>query len=159
MLAPLLATLLLAGAPAKAPPAPDGPLAPLRPLVGRWEAKAPGGKKVRVSYRFLANESALVETFTTATGKETLTVFHPDGARVLATHYCAQGNQPRLARTEDSTPARARFVFVDATNLAPGASHLTALELRPSKAALVRVETYTTGATSEETTLRFRKAR
>ena len=46
-----------------------------------------------------------------------------DGDALIATHYCAQGNQPRLKLTPGQG-ARIRFTFRDATDLAPGESHL-----------------------------------
>lgn len=59
----------------------------------------------------------MVEAFTTPNGRETLTVFHPDGERLLATHYCGQGNQPRLTLGPNSTSTEMTFHFLDATNL------------------------------------------
>src|SRR5262249_23574462 len=68
----------------------------LKTLAGDWEARTEKGSVIRVSYRLVSNDSVLVQSFVTGSGKETMTVFHADGARLLATHYCAQGNQPRL---------------------------------------------------------------
>jgi hypothetical protein len=100
----------------------------------------------------------LVQSFVTASGKETLTVFHPDGARVLATHYCAQGNQPRLQLDRSSTRDRLLFVFVDATNLEPQAAVLKRLELRIDKPGeYTEIETYEQNGQPEVTTLRFRR--
>src|SRR5205823_2190701 len=115
------------------------PFARLKTLAGNWDAKG-----VRVSYRMVSNDSVLVQTFTTASGKETMTVFHPDGARLIATHYCAQGNQPRLRLDPSSTADRLIFVYLDATNLArPQASHLVRLELRlDSPTEYTEIETY-----------------
>src|SRR5262249_12030735 len=83
----------------------------LKTLVGEWEAKTQKGASIRVSYRLVSNDSVLVQTFITASGKETVTAFHPDGARLMATHYCAQGNQPRLVLDGSSTNERLLFHF------------------------------------------------
>ena len=132
----------------------------LKPLVGAWEAKTPQGAIIRVSFKLVANDSVLVQTFTTASGKETLTVFHPDGTRVLATHYCAQGNQPRLRMDASSTRDRFVFVFADATNLpARSASHLVKLELHlVAPDAYDEIETYEEAGKPDVTTLHFRRA-
>jgi hypothetical protein len=112
-------------------------------IAGPWHSTGSGNKPFAVSYRLMSAGSALVETYGVGTGHETLTVFHPDGARVLATHYCAQGNQPRL-KLETSSPARWVFSFQDATNLPdPEASHLVRLVLELTDPShLIRTETY-----------------
>jgi hypothetical protein len=89
-----------------------------RALAGRWKATTAENRVIIVSYRVVSNGSALVETFTSATtGKETLSVVHRDGAALMLTHYCAQGNQARLKAIE-ATRERVVFSFLDATNTA-----------------------------------------
>jgi hypothetical protein len=47
-----------------------------------------------------------------------VTVYHPDGARIMATHYCAMGNQPRMAATALGDGGRTlAFSYLDATNV------------------------------------------
>jgi hypothetical protein len=101
----------------------------LQQLVGGWKCTTAETHVVDLAYRLVSAGSTLVETFTTASGKETLTIFHADGPHLLATHYCAQGNQPRL-RLRQASGRTFDFRFHDATNLAgPAASHLARLEL------------------------------
>ena len=101
----------------------------LQQLVGHWKCTTAEARTVDLAYRLVSSGSTLVETFTTSSGKETLTVFHLDGPRLLATHYCAQGNQPRL-RLQRASDRRFDFLFQDATNLtSPAASHLDRLGL------------------------------
>ncbi len=88
-----------------------------RVLVGRWRAETPEKRVIEVSYRVVSKGSALVETFTSASGKETMTVYHRDGRALMLTHYCAQGNQARLKATVASRD-RIDFAYLDATNLA-----------------------------------------
>ncbi len=88
-------------------------------LDGRWRAVTPENRSIQVSYRSVSRGSALVETFTGSSGKETLTVYHRDGGALMLTHYCAQGNQARLEATE-ATRERVVFQFLDATNVAAG---------------------------------------
>ena len=146
-----LLTLLLA-------PPPDA-FTRLQSLAGDWEAKNARGSVVRVNYRLVANDSALVETWRTPSGRETLTIYHPDGARLLLTHYCAQGNQPRLALTK-SAGDELTFTFVDATNLASaGASHLVRATLHfDGVNAFDKSETYANDGKEETEVLHFRRA-
>jgi hypothetical protein len=66
----------------------------------------------------VSNGTALVETFaSSASGKETLSVYHRDGSTMMLTHYCAQGNQARL-KAVVATRERVVFGFLDATNVA-----------------------------------------
>jgi hypothetical protein len=64
-------------------------------LPGSWSAPTERGT-IKVSYKLISGGSALLEDFVTSNGKETVTVYHPDGLSLLLTHYCAQGNQARL---------------------------------------------------------------
>lgn len=123
----------------------------LQKLTGSWTCTT-GDSTVRIHYRLVSSSSVLVETFATPSGKETLTLYHPDGPHLLATHYCGQGNQPRL-RLRSSSGASFVFGFQDATNLPrKDAAHLERLQLTPQgDSALERVETYTEAGTEETT--------
>ena len=85
-------------------------------LVGSWEAKIQSGGTIRATYKLVSNGTALVETYVTPSGRETITVYHPDGPFLTLTHYCAQGNQARLKATEVSAD-KLVYRFLDATNL------------------------------------------
>jgi hypothetical protein len=87
-----------------------------RALPGRFKATTSEGKTITVAYRVVSNGSALVETFTTASGKETLSIYHRDGRELMLTHYCAQGNQVRLKAAVARSDAVV-FSFLDATNV------------------------------------------
>ena len=54
------------------------------------------------------------------------TIYYLDGSRLLLTHYCMLGNQPRMeARSYNAETGELRFEFLDATNLAsPNAAHM-----------------------------------
>ena len=131
-----LVLLLLAASPE------PSPLDVLKPLAGHWKGTTPGGKSMAVDYRLISNDTVLVEAYNTGSPRETMTVFHADGAALIATHYCAQGNQPRLKLVPSAR--RLVFVFFDATNLPdPSASHLVQLELSlEPDGSLKRIETY-----------------
>ncbi len=115
----------------------------LKSIVGEWEAPVgKEGKVVRAAYKLVSNGTVLVETWTTPSGASTMTVFHLDGNALLATHYCAQGNQPRLRWTK-TTNGVLLFDYLDATNLSsPAQAHLVKLELGIDAGRLTRREVY-----------------
>jgi len=52
-------------------------------------------------------------------------MFHLDGDRLLLTHYCSAGNQPRMKASLAPDGKSISFDFVDATNLSsPEAGHM-----------------------------------
>jgi hypothetical protein len=46
-----------------------------------------------------------------------------DGDRLLMTHYCGAGNQPRM-KVVSSDAKSVSFEFFDGTNIAPGDGHM-----------------------------------
>lgn len=67
----------------------------LKTLAGHWEANTDKGK-VTTSFELVSGGTALVEHMSMAGEKEMLTVYFVDGNRLLLTHYCEAGNQPRM---------------------------------------------------------------
>jgi hypothetical protein len=129
----LLVFLLFSSAAAgAAPSAADGARGSLTGLAGSWQAKTAKGSTITLTFRATARGTAIVETYTAGT-TETLTIFHRDGDSLLATHYCAQGNQPRLSLTEPGTPRLLVFEFRDATNLARQRLASLAVDARPAR--------------------------
>jgi hypothetical protein len=54
-------------------------------------------------------------------GKEDMiSMFNMDGGRLLMTHYCAVGNQPRMVAVASPDGKTITFNYVDATNLLSG---------------------------------------
>ncbi len=97
----------------------------LRSLVGRWEAKTDQAN-IQVTYELIAGGSALVERQLIENMPPMETVYYLDGSRLLLTHYCMLGNQPRMQATAfDAGTGELKFEFLDITNLAsPGALHM-----------------------------------
>lgn len=98
----------------------------LKALNGNWEGKANNSNTVKVTFRPTSGGSALISEIV---GEENMvTMFHMDNDRVLATHYCAVGNQPRMQASMSPDGKTITFTFVDATNLAsPKAGHMDRL--------------------------------
>ena len=158
-----LICLLATPAPAMETAGPALPWARLRTLVGTWErtdASTAAQKAFRIRYRLISADTALVEEFGDPAKQVTQTVFHVDGTRLLATHYCAQGNQPRLLLRVD-VPDTLVFEFLDATNLRSASdSHLVRLTFRWRDADhLVREEVYATSGREEVGTLLLQRKR
>lgn len=114
----------------------------LKTIAGAWQGSAANGKPLHVEYKVISGGSVLLQSWQPGTRGETATMFHRDGDHVLATHYCAQGNQPRLAMHRDGDAFV--FEYVDATNLVdPAASHMRRLVVAPQKdGTLELMETY-----------------
>lgn len=94
----------------------------LKTLNGHWEGKA-NGKDLKVDFRPTAGGSAIMSEIL---GEEDMiTMFHVDNDRVMATHYCTAGNQPRMVASASSDGKTITFNFVDGTNIAsPKAGHM-----------------------------------
>jgi hypothetical protein len=88
----------------------------IKTLVGRWKTTDPKGQ-TSVEIKLIANGSAVVETWTMSPTRQSMTVYTLDGDRLLATHYCPQGNAPRLAFTRTDASGAHHFSFIDGANL------------------------------------------
>ncbi len=81
--------------------------------------------KAHITYELVAGGSALLERESAENMPVMLTLFHVDGDRLLLTHYCMAGNQPRMqAKRFDGETGEVEFQFLDGTNLRPGAGHM-----------------------------------
>lgn len=103
----------------------------LKSLAGEWEGTLPDGATGRTTYRLTSGGSVLVETMMPGEPMEMITVYHPDGDSVVATHYCEAKNQPRMRAGATSGEVREiAFKFLDITNLeSPTAPHMRELLL------------------------------
>ncbi|MGD0571106.1 MAG: hypothetical protein ABSA78_22130 [Candidatus Sulfotelmatobacter sp.] len=98
----------------------------LKSLAGDWEGKASEGKTVQVSFRDTAGGSALMSEIHGRGADNMISMFNLDGPnRLLLTHYCSVGNQPRMTASASPDGKTITFDFFDATNLsAPDAGHM-----------------------------------
>ena len=96
--------------------------ATLKDMPGTWQGSSPEGP-VKVTFKVTAGGSAVMSEIL---GKEDMiSMFHMDGGRLLLTHYCTVGNQPRMAASVSLDAKTFTFTYVDATNLsAPDAGHM-----------------------------------
>jgi hypothetical protein len=98
----------------------------LKSLSGSWEGKTPEGKPLQVSFRDTAGGSALMSEIMGQGHENMISMIHLDGPnRLLMTHYCGAGNQPRMTATTSADGKSIAFDFLDATNLAtPADGHM-----------------------------------
>jgi len=82
----------------------DGPMSKKGDLVARYAVSAAG--------------TAVVETVFPGRAHEMVTVYHADGADLVLTHYCMEGNQPRMRARETEGP-RFDFAYDGGTNIDP----------------------------------------
>jgi hypothetical protein len=101
--------------------------ATLKTLPGSWEGSgmesANSKTPVRVDFRITGGGSAIMSEI--QGHEDMISMFHLDGDRLLLTHYCAVGNQPRMQASASPDGKTLTFNFVDATNLSsPDAGHM-----------------------------------
>jgi hypothetical protein len=105
----------------------------LKALAGEWEGTAHegGGKPIqtRATFKVVSAGSAVMLMTDPGTPHEMVTMFHRDGDALLATHYCAAMNQPRMKARTGSPPGTLAFDFLDGTNLGPHPGRMQSLVL------------------------------
>jgi hypothetical protein len=119
-----LAVLVLAGAAfarAEGKPAPAA-FEKFKALAGEWVAAEDGEMSKKgdlvARYAVTAAGTAVVETVFPGSPYEMVTVYHPDGADLVLTHFCMEGNQPRM-RAKAAQGSRFDFAFDGGTGIDP----------------------------------------
>lgn len=115
----------------------------LKSLAGRYQSADPSDP-TSVEMKTIANGNTLVETWTMAPTRQSMTVYTMDGDRLLATHYCPQGNAPRLKYARSDASGAHHFEFLDGANLQdPAGSHEHVFWIRrEADGTITRSETY-----------------
>jgi hypothetical protein len=105
----------------------------LKSLNGTWEGKANSDRSVKIVFRPTSGGSALMSEI--LGDEDMVTMFHLDNNRVLMTHYCGAGNQPRMQASASPDGKTITFSFIDGTNMAsPKAGHMDHLVITMSDA-------------------------
>lgn len=92
-------------------------------LEGKWVGKGSEGQPLEVTFRMTAGGSALMSEIHGEGQENMITMFHMDGDRLIMTHYCGVGNQPRM-KVVSADAKSVSFEFFDGTNIGPGAGHM-----------------------------------
>ncbi len=96
----------------------------LKALAGDW-TKSGGDGSVEATYRVTAGGSAVMETLFPGTPHEMVTVFTVDRGDLVLTHYCAEGNQPRMKADRGGDASSIAFRFVGGGNIkSPNDGHM-----------------------------------
>lgn len=162
----LLAAVTILAVPASATSAepltalatPAEKFADIAALAGEWDVQ--GRETLRIVFEATAGNSVIVERWMRGDRTHSLTIYHLDGNKLIATHYCPQGNQPRIA-AQTSAEGDIRFAFQDATDLDSSESFQHDLRLmQADDGSLVRSEIYwgPEGAGEESTLILTRAA-
>ncbi|MSR64056.1 MAG: hypothetical protein EXS08_16665 [Planctomycetes bacterium] len=113
----------------------------VKALEGNWEMTDEQGQgQVASVFALSSNGSVVREIMFPGTPSEMTNVYHMDGPTLVMTHYCAEGNQPRMraCTAEQGTIA---FRFDSVTNLTePHAEYMGELTLVRVDADTLRAE-------------------
>jgi len=103
----------------------------IKNMPSTWEQKMPDGKTLQVNFKVVSGGSAVMSEILGMGKEDMISVFNMDGPnRLLLTHYCSAGNQPRMQASVSPDGKTITFNFVDATNLAtPDAGHMQSMVL------------------------------
>jgi len=124
VLTAVFVAMLVAGAHVVlAQPDPHNVFQMLSGLQGNWVGKGSEGQPIEVSFRMTAGGSALMNEIHGEGHENMITMFHMDGDRLMMTHYCGVGNQPRM-KLISADAKSASFEFFDGTNIKPGDGHM-----------------------------------
>ena len=107
--------------------APSSAFDKMKTLMGSWEGTArEGGTDLPKTTRFqmVAGSTVLAGWLNEGTAHEMVTMFHMDGNNLMATHFCAAHNQPRMVLVSGNDPNQLVFKFKDGTNIHSGSGHM-----------------------------------
>jgi hypothetical protein len=91
----------------------------IKKLEGTWTTSpaSPGAPAMSVVFKPTSGGSAVIETMFPGSDHEMINLFTADGDKVLLTHYCMLGQQPRMRQTASSDDKTMKFEFVDGGNI------------------------------------------
>ncbi len=115
----------------------------LKAFEGEWRIAQPA-RDTKVTFEVIAGGSAIVEKWQMSPTRSSMTVYTMDGDRLTFTHYCPQGNAPRLVLSDIDKDGMHQFKFLDGFNLQdPTRSHQHVCSMRiDSDSSFTRSEVY-----------------
>jgi hypothetical protein len=92
----------------------------LKALAGEWQGTmmTKDGPPAAVRYEVVSGGHTVMERLFPGTDHEMISMYHLDGDRLVLTHFCAMGNQPRM-QLERGTAQELTFTFAGGSNLDP----------------------------------------
>jgi len=82
-----------------------------------------------ITVRLTGDGSAVMHWMGAGSPYEMVTMFHMDKEDLLATHYCAAHNQPRMQALPSTQANQLEFEFKDGTNIRPGDGYMRHLTI------------------------------
>jgi len=90
----------------------------IKTMPGTWESKASDARSLQVTFKVISGGSAVMSEIMGQGPEDMISMFHLDGPnKLLMTHYCGAGNQPRMQAAVSSDGKTITFNFMDVTNL------------------------------------------
>jgi len=105
--------------------------AAIKNMPGTWEGKMPDGMTAQVTFKVVSGGSAVMSEIMGHGPEDMISMFHMDGPnKLLMTHYCGAGNQPRMQASVSPDGKTITFNFFDVTNLdKPDSGHMQRMVL------------------------------
>lgn len=102
----------------------------IKNMPGAWESRGADGHITTVVFKVVSGGSAVMSEIQVPK-EDMISMFHLDGPnKLLLTHYCAAGNQPRMVASVSPDGKTISFNYMDATNLSsPDAGHMQRMVL------------------------------
>src|SRR3954465_8893008 len=90
----------------------------LKALAGTWVSEKPGqdGKPMTTIFKVTSGGTAVEETLFAGSDHEMIDMYTVDGERLVLTHYCMMGNQPRMQLKSNENGAM-MFEYVAGGNM------------------------------------------
>lgn len=105
--------------------------AKLKSLAGNWTGPKMMGHRMNTNIRVIAGGSTVVATFFPGTSMEMISVYYLSDNKLVQTHYCMLGNQPRMKfNSKKSTADTLVFDFAGGDNIGRSTKHMHAETLR-----------------------------
>ena len=102
----------------------------IKNMPGTWDGKTADGHAVEVTFKVVSGGSAVLSEIQGHGPEDMISMFHLDGPnKLLMTHYCGAGNQPRMQAGVSPDGKTFTFTFFDGTNIAPDACHMQKMVL------------------------------
>jgi hypothetical protein len=90
----------------------------MKSLSGDWTGPKMMGHRMDMNFRVIAGGSAVLATCFAGTPMEMITVYYINDGKLVQTHYCILGNQPRMKLNDKtSTPDTLVFDFAGGDNI------------------------------------------
>jgi hypothetical protein len=128
-LATVLVVFALCAAAAAETPAQKA-FAAIKTMPGNWEGKSQDGHPVSVTFKVTSGGSAVMSEINGHGPEDMISMIHMDGPdRLILTHYCGAGNQPRMQASVSPDGKVITFNFFDGTNIGPDEGHMQRMVL------------------------------